>query len=86
MFGKQWQVLQATAQRRQQNINDVETVIKIFPKKALVHQPFQVPVGGDDDARVDLDHVAGANAYNLLVLDHPQQFGLHAFAGIADFV
>ena len=46
----------------------------------------QVPVGGGDDAHVDLDRVLAADPLEGLLLQHAQHLRLHLQAHVADLV
>ena len=47
---------------------------------------LEIPVGGGDDAHVDVDVVLAAEPRELAVLQHLQQLGLQRRAHVADLV
>jgi len=49
---------------------------KIAAKGPAGHLPFQIAVGGGEEAHVDLAGPHAAHPYDLPGLDHPQQLGL----------
>ena len=73
MFRQQRHVALAQPQRRQRDDLKAQPVEKIGAKLALVRQARQMFVGGSDDADIDLDRTAGANARHLAIFDRAQQ-------------
>jgi hypothetical protein len=63
-------VVDALAQRRQPQRNDVQAVVEIFAEAAVGDALAQVGVGGGDDAHVDLDDLLAAEALDLTLLKH----------------
>ncbi|MNW67030.1 hypothetical protein D3C74_455610 [compost metagenome] len=55
---------------------DVETVVEIFTKQAVLHRFLQIPVAGGDDPHVQRDHLAAAEPLHLFLLQYSQQLGL----------
>ncbi|GAB3484895.1 hypothetical protein GCM10027398_44490 [Azotobacter salinestris] len=76
----------ALAQRRHGDGEDVEPVIEILAEAALLYHASQVVVGGGEDAQVDLVGEVTADPFEALLLEHPQQLGLHGQGQLADLV
>ena len=74
------------AQRRQTDLNDVETKKKVLPKTMRIDFGAQIAVGGRNDPRGHrfLAHIP--DALRLLFLYDAQQFDLHRHGQLADFV
>ena len=76
----------ALAQRRNLHGEGVEAVVEILAQ-ALVGESFgNVDVGRGQDADIDLDDGTAAQARELLILQHVQEFGLQKRRHFADFV
>ena len=80
------EILGAFAQRRDLDLDDVQAIEKILPEPPRLHLPFQVPVGGRDDADVGLARRWVAEPLVLLVLQETQQLGLQGKGEIPDLV
>src|SRR6202040_4396754 len=76
----------ALAQRWQGYSNHVQAVIQILAKGAALNRSQQKPVGGCDQADVQLNWTCATYALELTLLQHAQQFGLQAGSQFADFV
>ena len=74
------------AQRRQQDRDDIDAVIKIGAEFAALHRRFEIPVGGENKAHVHLDRLRAADALELAFLQHAQQLGLEGRRNLADLV
>src|SRR5207247_7281173 len=66
------QVLDALAQRRHPDRNDVEPVVQVLPERPLLHRPFEIDVGGRDQTKLRLDRMCAADALDLALLDGAQ--------------
>ena len=86
MLRQQRNVAGALPQRRQADGDDAEAVKEVFPKGAALDGLAQVPVGGGDDADVQLDALLAAHLHELPLLDHPEELGLDVEAEIGDLV
>ena len=73
-------------QRRSLNFHHVDAVIKVLAEFALGDHFTQVAVGCEYEARAHGDKPIAAQAAELSLLQHAQQFHLHAGAELADFV
>ncbi len=77
----------AVAQRRDDEMNDVETVEQVFAELPLADPLAEVAVGRGDDADVQLDRgVVGADFLQLAGLEEPEQHALHPQGHLADLV
>jgi hypothetical protein len=76
----------ALTQGRQGQGGHIEPVIEVLAEGAFPEAGGQVAVGGGDDAHVHPAGAGGAQRFDLLFLQHPQQFGLQPHRQIADLV
>ena len=65
VLGEDGDLLGPVAERRDEDIDDVEAVVEVLAEASLGDGALEVPVGGGDDADVDLDVAAGAQAGEL---------------------
>ena len=79
-------VLQALAQRRHPDREDVEAVVEVLAELAVLDQLDHVAVGGRDQAEVDLDRLLGADRIDLALLQRAQQLDLGVERQLADLV
>src|SRR5712671_2372951 len=61
-------------------------MIQVFAEAALLDERVEVAVRRDDDAGVDDDRSLAADAFELALLEEPQQLRLHGRRHVADFV
>ena len=80
------QILEAIAQRRQRDREDVEPVVEILAELALGDQLLEVAVGRRDHAHVDVDGLGAADALELALLQHAQELDLHLQRQVAALV
>ena len=80
------QIFLVLAQRRQLNVEDVQAIEKIIAQMALGDRIFRNLVGRGQHAHVDRGFALAAQAAQLAVFQHAQQFGLRADRHLADFV
>ena len=80
------QVLDAVAQRRHPQRDDVQAVVEVLAERSLLDRLLQVDVGGRNQPEVGLDRVRPADALDLALLDGAQQLGLQLVAQVADLV
>src|SRR5207302_10024706 len=78
LLGEEHHVLAALAQRRQVNREHAEPVVEIVAELAVRHGVGEVPVGGDDEAKVGLERRGAADALELVLLEDTEKFGLDA--------
>src|SRR6266567_1475362 len=75
--GKWGDVFATLAQRWNFEGKHNEPIEQILPETAGGHFFFQIAVGGGNNAHVDLARACVADAFNFLLLQDPQQLGLH---------
>src|SRR5206468_7395532 len=75
--GKLGDVFATLAQRWDIEGKHDDPIEQILPETAGGHFFFQIAVGGGNNAHVDLARARVADAFNFLLLQDPQQLGLH---------
>ena len=80
------QILEAIAQRRHPDRNDVDPVVEILAEAAFLHRALEIDVGRRDQAEVGLDRFRAADPFDLAFLDRAQQLRLQVEPQIADLV
>ena len=81
-----WNLLDALAQGRDRDLDDVQAEEQILPEASLPYEFRQVPVGGRDDPNVDVDVVVPSQACEFRVLQHLEEHCLEARRHLADLV
>src|SRR5207245_1623431 len=76
LLGEEHHVLAALAQRWQVNREDAQPVVEILAELATRHGVGEVPVGGDDEAKVGLERHGAADPLELALLEDTEKFGL----------
>ncbi len=76
----------AVAQGRDNDGKDIETVEEILAKTPRTHSFGEVNMGTCDDAHVDEDRLACADAVDLAGLQDAQELDLHVVRHVADLV
>src|SRR5579863_3776125 len=76
----------AFTQRSNVDRHDVQAVVKIFAKSALLERRAQVAVGRGDEAHIDLHRTGAAEALELALLQNTQQFHLRDRRYIANLI
>jgi hypothetical protein len=79
-------ILEALAERRQVNGEDVEAEEQIFPEGAAAHRIAQISIGGCYHARVYSHHRLSADSLKLAGLERPKQLCLSFLTQVADLV
>src|SRR5262249_7373083 len=79
-------LLLALAQGWNANGNDVQPVVEILPKRALLERGAQILVGGGKDPNVNLQRFRSAQPLELAVLQDMEQLDLNGAGNIADFI
>src|SRR5262245_52244252 len=85
-MGEQRYVFAALAQRRDEQRDHAQAIVKVFTEPPGFDFVLQVAVGGRDGARVDLHRFSRPDAANLSFLQCAQQFDLQGRARLADLV
>ena len=83
---QQRNVLAPLAQRHRLHRKHVEAEIEVFAKPAALHFLLEVAVGGGDQADVDGAGALCADAFEIALLQHPQQLALQFERNFADLV
>ena len=76
----------AIAQRRDEDRDDRQAIVKILAEVAFAHGFFQIAIGRGDDAHIHLHVAHAADAADDLVFQHAQQLGLQQRREFADFI
>ena len=86
MLDQERNVARPSAQRRHGDGEDVEPVVEILAELALGDESFQIAVGGGDQAHVHFDRLDTAHAFELTLLQNPQQLDMDVEGKVAHFV
>jgi len=86
LAGEVRDILHAVAQRRDLDGDDVEAEEQVLAEFLALDAFLEVPVGGGDDADVDLDGAVAADAFEFAFLEDAQELGLDLGRDFADFV
>ena len=87
MLRQQRHIVAAIAQRRHQDMNDIQAVVEIFTKRALRDHLAQVAIGRGNDPDVhDATAAVGAHLLQFSCFEEPQEQALHAQRHFADLV
>jgi len=81
VFGKQWDLLGAVAQRRDGNDVECQPVEEIAAKAATFGKRRKVDIGRGNDADIDVVHLVAADALEAVVFDDTQDLLLHGERG-----
>ena len=57
-------------------MNHIQPIKQIFTEGAFFHHFLQIPVGGGDNADINLNGLMPANAFKLPLLEDSQQLSL----------
>src|SRR5438034_8251269 len=86
LVGQRRQVCRPLAERRQPDGDDVQPEVEVLAEAAAAHVGLEVAVGGGDDARVDFDRLAPADALEAVVLEEAEQLALQLGREVAHLV
>src|ERR1700678_4404538 len=64
------------AERRQQDGEDVQTIVEITPELTATYHPAQISIGCSDEPNIDLVSSTASEALELLLLQDTQQLRL----------
>src|SRR5262245_13355368 len=84
--GQQRNVSFTFAQRRHIQREDIQTIEKILPERALCDRRAKVTIRCSDDANVRFHRLTAPNPLELPLLKHAQELDLHVRWQFADFV
>jgi hypothetical protein len=79
-------VLRPFPQRRQADREGVDPVVEVLPEASFSYQQVEWPVGGGDEAEIDLDRLVAAEPFDAVLLERAQQLGLGEQGEVADLV
>src|SRR5258705_1959532 len=83
---QQRNIINAFAQRRNLNREDIQPIKKVHAKSTVVNFPFKIFVASCDDANVRLDRSVSPDAFKLSFLQHPQESHLYLRAQLCNLV
>src|SRR5882724_10783531 len=83
---KKRDVLAAIAKRRNLNRENIQAIEKITAEFAFGDQAAQVRVGGGDHAGIHVNGAGSAEAFEFMLLQNTQQFGLQFQRNVANFI
>jgi hypothetical protein len=86
MFRKDRDVLFSLAERRDADRHDVQPVVKVLAKRAVLHRRGKVAVRGRDQPDVNMHGLHSPHALEGAVLKHPQDLGLHGQRHVTDLI
>jgi len=84
--GEQRNVLEAFAQRRNLDGEDIQAVVQIFPQLTVGNGLLRITVGRRDDPGVDVDLFVAAHPPELSFLQDAQQLDLQLDRHLGDLV
>jgi hypothetical protein len=64
----------------------IQTIEQVAAKLACLDTPRQVPVGGRQEPKIDLQGLRAPQPFELVVLKHAQQPGLQGQRNFPDFI
>ena len=76
----------AVPEGRNNNGYDIQTIIKVLPEPVFPDRLLNVAVRRGNDPDVRLNRLVSADPFELVLLQHPQQFYLHRGGQFADFI
>ena len=84
--GEEREIVEAFAQRRHAQDDDVESVVEILAKLLLLDRAREIDVARRDHAHIDFAHTAATERTDFAFLQHAQQAGLHGERHVTDLV
>src|SRR5262249_11198696 len=66
--------------------NDIDSIIEVFSERPLLDHILQILVRRSEDANIDLSRLRRSDRDERSLLNHPQEFHLHARRGISNFI
>src|SRR4029077_12509148 len=79
-------IFAAVAQRRQEQVNDIQAMVKIFAEAAFTNEGEEFHVGSGDDADIDFNLLGAAETHEFALLNYAEELGLSLRANGGDFV
>lgn len=77
MIAKGNDILLSLSQGRNMEVNDIQAIKQVLPETVLLHQFPQILVGGCDNFNIDGLAFCAAQRFDLFILQHTEQLGLH---------
>src|ERR1051326_6120480 len=85
-MGEERDILEALAQRRHLDGEDVEAVVEVLAHLPVLNGLLRIAVRRGDDARIDVDLLVAADAPELALLEHAQELDLQLDRHLRDLV
>ena len=83
----QWlNVLLPVAQRRRDNMHDIQPVEQVIAERAPLNGILKVGIRQCNQTRVNFDRLASTEPFELAILDHAQQFRLRIHRQVRDLI
>src|SRR5215472_1201088 len=79
-------IVRSFAKRGEMQRKNIDAVEEVGTEFVFLDQFFEIAVGGDDDAYVDLNGLVAADAFDFAFFENAKKFGLHGEGHIANFV
>ena len=86
MINENRNILFAVPKRRHHEIDDINTIIKIFPERTELDHLFEIFVGGRDQTNIHLALFRSAHRSERAFLKNTKELHLHRGRHISDFV
>ena len=86
MLRQQRDVVSAFPERRKMDSDDIQTIVEILAEITLRDSFGQILIGRGDHADIDGEPILSAHPANLMLLENPQESGLHVLTDTADLV
>jgi hypothetical protein len=86
VLDEQRQILEPVAQRRQLDRVNVKTVVEVLAQSPFADRLTHRTIGCGQDAHVDWQVFACAEAQNSLLFENTEQFGLHLGPHLGDLI
>src|SRR5262245_65149284 len=87
MVGQYWNIFPPFPQRRDGQVNDVQTIEQVFTERRLADHVSQVPVRCGDDANVRAaGYTIRTDLLQLAGFKKPQEQSLHAQRHLTDLI
>src|SRR5574341_2588753 len=83
---QEWNIVGPLTQRWEPDGHDVEPVIEIFPKVALLDRFFEITICGRDNPGINLDQLGSTQSSEFLRFQYAQEIHLRFERQFPDFV
>jgi hypothetical protein len=85
-LGKQWNIFNSFAQRRNVYRKHIQAIVKVLPEIAFVHVRDKIAIGRCQDAYVDLNGFRASNSLKFAFLKHTKQGNMRFGRQVPDLV